>query len=120
MVMLLRICVDVVSYLFAFGDFVRVSILVLVLRYSSQDAGGVVDVVVTVVIGIAVVDIADTDKRLRHGLLLYPAYYYPDSTSVANNNKYIHTRIGVYKQLDLPGWENHQTQPILSASASSS
>ena len=45
---------DVVSYLFAFGDFVRVSILVLVLRYSSQDAG-----VVGAVIVIAVVDITD-------------------------------------------------------------
>ena len=109
---------DVVSYLFAFGDFVRVSILVLVLRYSSQDAGGVVDVVVTVVIGIAVVDIADTDKRLRHGLLLYPAYYYPDSTSVANNNTYIQQESVCINNLDLPRQERHRTHIIRSASAS--
>ena len=89
--------------------------------FGYSGTPGVVVVVVIVVVGIAVVavvDIADAFKRLRHGLLLYPAYYYPDSTSVANNNTYIQQESVCINNLDLPRQERHRTHIIRSASAS--
>jgi len=85
-VMLLRICCGCRFLPVLFSGILCVSILVLVLRYSSQDAGVVVvlliaDVVIIVLV-IAVVDITDADKRLRHGLRLHPAHHHPYSPSV--------------------------------------